>query len=80
MRRYNYIASYKQTIANNLVNSNLNHKLLESYILTLTMRNHYVQSKEMTNGNLSIQENVRKKLCQNEQLVGDFSNPANSAI
>ena len=37
MRRYNYIASYKQKIANNLVNSNLNDKLLESYILTLTM-------------------------------------------
>ena len=37
MRCYNYIDSYKQTIANNLVNSNLNDKLLESYILTLTM-------------------------------------------
>ena len=37
MRRYNYIASYKQTIENNLVNLNLNEKLLESHILTLTM-------------------------------------------
>ena len=43
MRRYNYIASHKKTIANNLVNSNMNDNFLESYILILTMTINYLR-------------------------------------
>ena len=43
MRRYNYIASHKKTIANILVNSNMNDNFLESYILILTMTINYLR-------------------------------------